>query len=228
MRWVIRIKWVSGSDSVVFGKIKSSPVFPSASFRSIIFLVRSSPTGTLRWDSLVFRLWASLGRTIQSECLASMIRLSVIAERYEYQEVGRARLLAGVDTFYQEPLNKLIPIEYAFLWERDTLNGKVAPRDLQKQLDEWRATMNAAVGASVAWIVESDRPIGWTLVPTFLYALDLFHPAHWARPPTPFERVGDAIRMALPAVACIVAGIMAAKRRAASQRVFDRMLARRR
>jgi hypothetical protein len=74
--------------------------------------------------------------------MSSMLQLSVIAERYEYEEVGREKLLAGVDTFYKEPLNKLIPIEFAFAWERDTLNGKVAPRDLQKQLDEWRATMN--------------------------------------------------------------------------------------
>lgn len=74
--------------------------------------------------------------------MASMIQLTVIAERYEYEEVGRDKLLGGVNAFYKEPLNKLIPIEYAFLWERDTLDGKVAPRDLQKQLDEWRATMN--------------------------------------------------------------------------------------
>jgi hypothetical protein len=74
--------------------------------------------------------------------MSSMIQLSVIAERYEYEEVGQEKLLMGVNTFYKEPMNKLIPIEYAFRWERDTLNGKVAPRDLQKQLDEWRATMN--------------------------------------------------------------------------------------
>lgn len=74
--------------------------------------------------------------------MSAILQLSVIAERYEYKEVGRDKLLAGVDTFYKEPLNKLIPIEYAFAWERDTLNGKVAPRDLQKQLDEWRAVMN--------------------------------------------------------------------------------------
>jgi ABC-type sugar transport system permease subunit len=79
------------------------------------------------------------------------------------------------------------------------------------------ALVAAVVGASVAWIVESDRPIGWTLVPTFLYALGVFHPSRWVRPPTPLERVGDAIRMLLPAVACIVAGIVAAKRRAASR-----------
>jgi hypothetical protein len=74
----------------------------------------------------------------------------------------------------------------------------------------------AAVGASVVWMVESDRPIGWTLVPTFLYALGVFHPSHWALPPTPFDRVGDFIRVLLPAFACGVAGIVAAKRLAAS------------
>ena len=77
------------------------------------------------------------------------------------------------------------------------------------------ALVAAVVGASVVWLVESDRPIGWTLVPTFLYALGVFHPSHWVQPPMPFERVGDTIRMLLPAVACIVAGILAAKRRAA-------------
>ena len=74
--------------------------------------------------------------------MSSILQLSVIAEHYEYDEVGRDKILSGVDTFYKEPLNKLIPIEFAFAWERDTLNGKVAPRDLQKQLDEWRAVMN--------------------------------------------------------------------------------------
>jgi hypothetical protein len=77
------------------------------------------------------------------------------------------------------------------------------------------AFVAAVVGASVAWIVESDRRVGWTLVPTFLYALGVFRPSHWAQPPNSFDRVGDAIRMLLPAVACIVAGIVASKRRAA-------------
>jgi hypothetical protein len=68
------------------------------------------------------------------------------------------------------------------------------------------ALVAAVVGASVAWIVESDRPFEWTLVPTFLYALGVFHSSHWAQPPTTFDRVGDAIRMLLPAAACILAG----------------------
>jgi hypothetical protein len=74
--------------------------------------------------------------------MASMVQVSVIADQYDYEEVDRVKLLAGMDTFYKDPLNKLIPIESAFAWERDTLNGKVAPQDLQKQLDQWRSTMN--------------------------------------------------------------------------------------
>jgi len=79
------------------------------------------------------------------------------------------------------------------------------------------AIVAAFVGASVVWIVESERPLGWTLVPTFLYAVSGFvHLARWARPPTPLERVGDTIRVLLPAVACVVGGIVAANRRTSS------------
>jgi hypothetical protein len=74
--------------------------------------------------------------------MSAIIQLSAIAEAYEFEEVGRAKLLSGMGAFYKEPLNKLIPIDYAFAWERDTLNGKVAPRDLQRQLDEWRTIVN--------------------------------------------------------------------------------------
>jgi len=77
------------------------------------------------------------------------------------------------------------------------------------------AFVAALVGAFVVWIVESDRPIAWTIVPTFLYALGVFHRSHWARPPTSLERVGDFIRVLLPAVVCIAAGVVAAKRRPA-------------
>lgn len=71
-----------------------------------------------------------------------ILGLSVLAERYEFGEVPQAKLLAGMDQVYREPLNKRITIDLAFQHVRDTLNGKVAPRDLEKQLDEWRAIVN--------------------------------------------------------------------------------------
>ena len=74
--------------------------------------------------------------------MSRIIQLLTIAERYQFEEVGRTKLLAGMDAFYKELLNKLIPIDYAFVYERDALNGRVARRDLQKELDNWRAVMN--------------------------------------------------------------------------------------
>jgi hypothetical protein len=79
------------------------------------------------------------------------------------------------------------------------------------------ALVAAAVGFSVAWIVDSDRPIGWTLVPRFLYALAARHFVHWANPPTLIERVGAIIGASFPAIACMVAATFAARRPTTSQ-----------
>jgi hypothetical protein len=79
------------------------------------------------------------------------------------------------------------------------------------------ALVAVVVGASVVWLVESDRPISWAVVPTFLYALAIFHTRHWAPPLTLMDRVGQTIAVLFPAVACIVAAIFAARRRLASR-----------
>jgi hypothetical protein len=67
--------------------------------------------------------------------------LSSLAERYDFT-VDQTKLIAGVDVFYKDSQNKFIKTEFAFQYVRDTLNGKVAPRDLEKQLNEWRETFN--------------------------------------------------------------------------------------
>jgi hypothetical protein len=74
--------------------------------------------------------------------MSAILGLSVLAERYEFEEVDKAKLLAGIEEFYKEPLNRLLPIDFAFQHVRDTLNGKIAPRDLDKELNEWRAIVN--------------------------------------------------------------------------------------
>ena len=78
------------------------------------------------------------------------------------------------------------------------------------------ALVAAVVGVSVVWLVKSDRPMSWAVVPTLLYALAVFHPSHWARPPMLIERVGEAIGALFPAVACMAAAIFATRRRTAS------------
>jgi len=79
------------------------------------------------------------------------------------------------------------------------------------------AIIATVVGASVVWMVESNRPICWAIVPTFLYALAARHFVHWAHPPTLIERMGAIIGALLPAIACVVAAVFAARRRTTSQ-----------
>lgn len=78
------------------------------------------------------------------------------------------------------------------------------------------ALIAVVVGVSVVWLVESERPLSWALVPTFLYTLAVFHVGHWAQPPTLIDRVGQIIGGLFPAAACMVAAIFAARRRLAS------------
>jgi hypothetical protein len=75
------------------------------------------------------------------------------------------------------------------------------------------ALIASVVGASVVWLVESNRPIRWAIVPTFLYALAVRHFVHWAHPPTLIERVGAIIGALFPAIACMITAIFAARRR---------------
>ncbi len=71
----------------------------------------------------------------------ALLNFAVLADHYDY-DVDRTKLLAGVDEFYKDPRNTRIPIELALQYVRDTVNGKNAPRDLEKQLNEWRAAVN--------------------------------------------------------------------------------------
>jgi hypothetical protein len=71
----------------------------------------------------------------------ALLNFAVLADYYDY-DVDRIKLLAGIDEFYKDPQNTRIPIELALQYVRDTVNGKNAPRDLEKQLNEWRASVN--------------------------------------------------------------------------------------
>jgi hypothetical protein len=73
--------------------------------------------------------------------LGTITYLSLLAERYDFT-VNPSKLVTGVDAFYKDSQNKFIKTVFAFQYVRDTLNGKVAPRDLEKQLNEWRETFN--------------------------------------------------------------------------------------
>jgi len=74
--------------------------------------------------------------------MSAILNLSALAERYNFDDVDKVKLLSGIDEFYKEPLNRRITTDFAFLHVRDTLSGKVAPKDLEKELAEWRAIVN--------------------------------------------------------------------------------------
>ena len=77
-----------------------------------------------------------------------------------------------------------------------------------------RAIVAAAAGVAVVWLVESDRPVSWAIFPALLYGLLGFLGYHWARPPMALDRVVQTIGALFPALACIVAGIVAGWQRA--------------
>jgi hypothetical protein len=77
------------------------------------------------------------------------------------------------------------------------------------------ALVAAGVGASVAWLVESDRPLPWVMFPAVLYAFFEYLGYGWARPPMPLDRAAQVIGALFPAVTCIVGGLVAARRKVA-------------
>jgi hypothetical protein len=76
------------------------------------------------------------------------------------------------------------------------------------------AVVAAAAGATVVWLVESDRPVNWAIFPALLYGLLGFLGYHWARPPVFLDRVAQTIGAFFPALACVVGAMVAGRRRA--------------
>jgi hypothetical protein len=73
------------------------------------------------------------------------------------------------------------------------------------------ALVATVVGATVIWLVESDRPVAWTMVPALLYALVGFYGHHWTRPPLLLDRVSETISALFPALTCVLGGMIAAR-----------------
>ena len=79
------------------------------------------------------------------------------------------------------------------------------------------ALVAAAVGAAVIWLVESERPLVWTVFPAPLYLFSGFFGYHWARPPMLLDRVQQTVGAVFPAFPCILGGLIAVRWRATSR-----------
>jgi hypothetical protein len=81
------------------------------------------------------------------------------------------------------------------------------------------AIVAVGVGACVVWLVESERPVLWALLPSALYAYFGYSGHHYAVQPTPSDRIGQVIGALFPAIACIGGALAAIRTRTASKRL---------
>jgi hypothetical protein len=79
------------------------------------------------------------------------------------------------------------------------------------------AVVAVGVGASVAWLVESEQPLRWAMFPAALYAFFAFFGHHWASPPRSIDREAQVIGALFLAVACLAGAMVAARRKIAPQ-----------
>ena len=73
------------------------------------------------------------------------------------------------------------------------------------------------VGASVTWLVDSDRPFRWAIFPAALYIYFGIIGYHWARPPVLLDRVAQVIDATFMGIACLGGAMIAVRRRVPSQ-----------
>jgi hypothetical protein len=73
------------------------------------------------------------------------------------------------------------------------------------------------VGASVAWLVDSERPHRWAIFPASLYIFFGTIGYHWTRQPLLLDRVAQVIDAMFMGIACLGGAMIAVRRRAPSQ-----------
>jgi hypothetical protein len=79
------------------------------------------------------------------------------------------------------------------------------------------ALVAVGVGACVAWLVESERPIRWAIFPAALYVFFGTIGYHWARRPILLDRVAQVVDAMFLGIACIGGAMIAVRWRDASQ-----------
>jgi hypothetical protein len=77
------------------------------------------------------------------------------------------------------------------------------------------------VGASVAWLVDSGRPLRWAIFPAALYVFFGIAGYHWARQPLFLDRVAQAIDATFMGIACLGGAMIVARRQVISQNPND-------
>jgi len=74
------------------------------------------------------------------------------------------------------------------------------------------ALVAVGVGALVVWLVESQTPVRWAVLPAALFALFSYTGHHWAIQPSPMDRIGQVIGALFPALTCIGGAIVTSRK----------------
>ncbi len=115
------------------------------------------------------------------------------------------------------------PLAFAYgkLTERIIYRGEFASAVLMPLVTAVPyALVAVGVGASVAWLVDSERPLLWAIFPAALYIFFGTIGYHWARSPMLLDRVAQVIDATFLGIACL-GGAMIAVRRGAASRHLD-------
>lgn len=78
-----------------------------------------------------------------------------------------------------------------------------------------------SVGASVALLVDSERPFRWAIFPAALYIFFGTIGYHWARQPLLLDRVAQIVDATFMGISCIAGAMTVTRVRALSQHAED-------
>ena len=73
------------------------------------------------------------------------------------------------------------------------------------------------VGACVAWLVDSERPFRWSILPAALYVYFGIVGYHWAHEPTAIDRVAQVVSASFMGIACLGGALVFVRRQTASR-----------
>jgi hypothetical protein len=83
------------------------------------------------------------------------------------------------------------------------------------------ALVALGVGACVAWLVDSERPVRWAVFPAALYVFFGTIGYHWARRPILLDRVAQIIDATFMGIACIGGAMIAVRGRVTSRNAHN-------
>jgi len=116
------------------------------------------------------------------------------------------------------------PLAFAFgkLTERIIYRGEFAGAVVMPLVTTFPYALVAfGVGASVAWLVDSERPLRWAIFPAGLYIFYGTIGYHWARQPVLLDRIAQVIDATFMGIACLGGAWIAVRGRAPSQHPVD-------